>query len=33
LSIARSPASRLPRAIASTSRPCSTDRCVPRGGG
>jgi hypothetical protein len=31
LSIFRSPASRLPRSTAPTSRPCSTDRCVPRG--
>jgi hypothetical protein len=29
----RSPASRLPRMIASTSRPCSAERCVPRSGG
>jgi hypothetical protein len=32
LSSTRSPASRLPRVSAPTSRPCSTDRCVPRGG-
>jgi hypothetical protein len=31
LSPARSPASRLPPACASTSRPCSVDRCVPSG--
>jgi hypothetical protein len=33
LSSTRSPASRLPRMCASTSRSCSTDRSVSRDGG